>query len=230
MKLTLLLVSAHMRARDSITVTDGPLLLVSPCLDAHPSTPTTFRQPLVNPEIDGVATDIAILNATAAAGSARLRTDTSCQAPRADPPDSRRTRRHQVGAHAHLGRSAHACTTSVRTNQSGVCVPVPQPAGAGQAGGDSAHHKTDGACTATSLQEGLDLAAWSGRWTRAVNDGDGWAWQVGRSLLRSTSCNISAASRLPRWTLVIGDSRGRFLFASLLATINGTDPVDRPPG
>ena len=123
-----------------------------------------------------------------------------------------------------LGGSAHACTTSVRTNLSRVCISVPQPA-RGQTRGDGAHHKTHGGCTATSLQEGLDLAAWGGRWTRAANDSDGWAWQVSRS----ASCIISAARRLPGWTLVIGDSRGRFLFASLLATINGTDPADRPP-
>ena len=67
-----------------------------------------------------------------------------------------------------LGGTAHACTTSVRTNLSRVCISVPQPAAGGQTRGDGAQHKTHGGCTATNLQEGLDLAAWGGRWTRAV--------------------------------------------------------------
>ena len=106
-----------------------------------------------------------------------------------------------LGSRAHGG--TYACTTSVHTNLSRLCVQLAAPLasrsrwmavghsrrarsvdGSRSAPGDDAPADgmaipDDGGC-AMSLQQGLDFASTRGRWTHGPGkaEDDGWAWQV----------------------------------------------------
>mmetsp|Transcript_5943 Transcript_5943/g.13035 ORF Transcript_5943/g.13035 Transcript_5943/m.13035 type:complete len:392 (-) Transcript_5943:258-1433(-) len=78
----------------------------------------------------------------------------------------------------------------------------------------------------------LEYAARNGSWL----PGDGqnkwptWQWSIPPG--GPSCCNHPrelSSPAFPRWTLVLGDSRGRFLFSALVSLLNKTRTADRPP-